>query len=175
MAEVEIHTGHGHDGDPFGARVGVLVGIIGILLAGVTIESHRAHTAAIVHKTEANDQWAFYQAKKIRGHVMEVGATVLDALGTDPARVTTAENKLKADSERYEHDAEVIQKQAERREHESERAEHQALRFDLGEGLLELGLVLSSLYFLSKRKFFPALGALAALVGSLIGVSGLLL
>src|ERR1700709_2606140 len=105
MAEVEIHTGHAHDGDPFGTRVGVLVGVIGILLAGVTIESHRAHTAAIVHKTEANDQWAFYQAKKIRGHLMEVGATVLDALGTDASRVQPAEAKLKADSERYERDA----------------------------------------------------------------------
>ena len=174
MAEVEIHTGHSHDGDPFGARVGVLVGVIGILLAGVTIESHRAHTAAIVHKTEANDQWAFYQAKKIRGHLMEVGATVLDALGTDPARTQPAEAKLKADSERYERDAEEIQKEAKQRENETERAERQALRFDLGEGLLELGLVLCSLYFLSKRKFFPAFGALAALAGTVIGASGLL-
>jgi hypothetical protein len=175
MAEVEIHTGHGHDSDPVGARVGVLVGIIGILLAGVTIESHRAHTAAIVHKTEANDQWAFYQAKKIRGHVMDVGVTILEALGTDPARVAPAQNKLKADSERYAHDAEDIQKEAKQREDESERAERQALRFDLGEGLLELGLVLCSLYFLSKRKFFPVLGVLAALAGTLIGAGGLLL
>jgi hypothetical protein len=141
----------------------------------VTIESHRAHTAAIVHKTEANDQWAFYQAKKIRGHMMEVGATVLDALGTDPARTQPAEAKFKAESERYAHDAEDIQKQAKQREDESERAEHQALRFDLGEGLLELGLVLSSLYFLSKRKFFPALGVVSALAGTVVGASGLLL
>jgi hypothetical protein len=175
MAEVEIHTGHGHDGDPFGAKVGVMVGVIGILLAAVTIESHRAHTAAIVHKTEANDQWAFYQAKKIRGHLMDVGATVIDVLGTDPVRTQPAQNKLKADSERYAHEAEDIQKEAKQRESESELAEHQALRFDLGEGLLELGLVLSSLYFLSKRKFFPALGVLAALVGTIVGISGLLL
>jgi len=49
------------------------------------------------------------------------------------------------------------------------------LRFDLGEGLLELGLVLSSLYFLSKRKFFPLFGALAALAGTIVGLSGVLL
>ena len=175
MAEVEIHTGHGHDGDPFGAKVGVMVGVIGILLAGVTIESHRAHTAAIVHKTEANDQWAFYQAKKIRGHLMDVGATVIEVLGTDPTRIQPAQNKLKTDSERYAHEAEDIQKEAKQRESESELAEREALRFDLGEGLLELGLVLSSLYFLSKRKFFPIFGALAALAGTIIGVSGLLL
>ena len=48
MAEVEIHTGHGHSDDEFGRRVGVMVGIIGIVLAVVTISSHRAHTAAVI-------------------------------------------------------------------------------------------------------------------------------
>src|ERR1700743_3598230 len=66
MSEIEIHHEHGHDTDAFGKKIGVLVGIIGILLAGVTIASHREHTAAVIHKTEANDQWSFYQAKKIR-------------------------------------------------------------------------------------------------------------
>jgi hypothetical protein len=171
MAEVEIHTGHGHDNDPLASRVGVMVGVIGILLAGVTIESHRAHTAAIVHKTEANDQWAFFQAKKIRAHLMDVGVTVIDALGTDASRTGPATDKLKAESARYAKDEEEIQEKAKHAEEQTELAERQALRFDLGEGLLELGLVLSSLYFLSKRKFFPLFGVLAAIVGTCFGVS----
>jgi len=52
MAEVEIHTGHGHPEDSFGRRVGVAVGIIGIILAVVTIASLRAHTAAVIVRTE---------------------------------------------------------------------------------------------------------------------------
>ena len=48
MAEVEIHAGHEHSNDEFGRRVGVMVGIIGIILAVVTISSHRAHTAAVI-------------------------------------------------------------------------------------------------------------------------------
>jgi len=171
MAEVEIHAHHDAHSDAFGRRVGVMVGVIGILLAGVTIESHRAHTAAIVHKTEANDQWAFFQAKKIRGHMMEVGVTVMNALGTDTSRTEPAIDKLKAESARYAKDAEDIQKEAKQREQETELAEHQALRFDLGEGLLELGMVLSSLYFLSKRKFFPILGGIAAILGTGFGLS----
>jgi hypothetical protein len=42
----------------------------------------------------------------------------------------------------------------------------------MGEGFLELGLVLSSLYFLSKRKFFPIFGGLAAIIGTVLGVAG---
>ena len=37
MAEVEIHTQHGQSTDTFGQRVGIVVGIIGILLSIVTI------------------------------------------------------------------------------------------------------------------------------------------
>ncbi|HEY4975620.1 MAG TPA: DUF4337 family protein, partial [Steroidobacteraceae bacterium] len=84
MAEVEIHTGAEHAADSFGQRVGIMVGIIGILLSIVTILAHREHTAAVVHKTEANDQWAFYQAKKIREHNALIGATLLNELAADP-------------------------------------------------------------------------------------------
>ncbi len=172
----EVHGGHAHpvEGDKFGSVVGVVVAIIGIFLAAVTIESHRAHTAAIVHKTEANDQWNYFQAKKIRGHVSDVGSTLVNALSTDASRVASISEKLRADAKHYSDDADEVKKKAEEKEHETELAEHQAVRFDLGEGFLELGLVLSSLYFLSHRKLFPALGFSAALIGLVIGVSGFL-
>ena len=94
MAEVEIHTQHGQSTDTFGQRVGIVVGIIGILLSIVTILDHREHTAAVVHKTEANDQWAFYQAKKIREHNAQIGVALLNALAADPAKVAAISAKL---------------------------------------------------------------------------------
>jgi hypothetical protein len=155
--------------------VSVLVAVIGVFLSGVTIESHREHTAAIFHKTEANDTWGLYQAKKMRSHLMDVGVTTLNALGTDPARIGPAVAKLATDRDRYTRESEDLKKDAEGKDHESELAEKRALRFDLGEGLLELGLVLSSLYFLSKRVFFPALGIASTLAGLAVAVTGLLL
>ena len=38
---------------------------------------------------------------------------------------------------------------------ESEAAERRALHYDLGEGLLEIALVLSSLYFIARKMLFP--------------------
>jgi len=173
MAEVEIHAAHGAHIDAFGQAVGILVGIIGILLAIVTILSHREHTAGVVHKTEANDQWAYYQAKKIREHTVQVGAGLLSALAPDPSKVAALSSKFAQDSERYAKEAETIQELARERDAESRRAEGRAARFDLGEGFLELGLVMCSLYFMSKKRFFVALGSTAALVGTVIGVIGL--
>jgi len=172
MAEVEIHTGHEHSNDEFGRRVGVIVGVIGIILAVVTISSHRAHTAAVIARTEANDQWAFYQSKKLRQHLAEIGASLASALSSDPAKVQGLVDKLGKDRERYAHDTEEIEKDAHAKEDDSAHEERRALRLDMGEGFLELGLVLSSLYFLSKRRFFPVIGGIAAIIGTVLGVDG---
>jgi hypothetical protein len=172
VAEVEIHTGRAPSADAFGQRVGIMVGVIGILLSTVTILGHREHTAAVVHKTEANDQWAYYQAKKIRQHNAEIGAGLLNALAADPARAAAFGAKLTQDSERYGKEAEDISAIAQQRDEESKHAERRALRFDIAEGFLELGLVMSSLYFLSRKRFFVAFGGIGAIVGTLLGIAG---
>src|SRR3954471_21404607 len=101
MAEVEIHTGHDHSGDSFAQRVGVAVGVIGIILAVVTIGSHRAHTQAVINRTEENDQWSFYQAKKIREQVLVVGADLARTLTTDESKTQAVVDKYTKQSNRY--------------------------------------------------------------------------
>src|SRR5215471_4522815 len=145
MAEVEIHTGHDHSGDTFGQGVGVAVGVIGIILAIVTIGSHRAHTQAVINRTEENDQWSFYQAKKIREQVLTVGAGLAQALSSDESRVQAIVEKYTEQSKHYAEETKDIEKEARARHAETEREEGRAVRLDLGEGFLELGLVLSSL------------------------------
>ena len=66
---------------------GMAAMLAGVVLAVVTIGSHRAHTAAVITRTEANDQWAFYQAKKLREHLLEVGVGLASSLAPEPSRV----------------------------------------------------------------------------------------
>jgi hypothetical protein len=173
MAEVEIHTGHHeHSGDTFGQGVGVAVGVIGIILAVVTIGSHRAHTQAVINRTEENDQWSFYQAKKIREQVLVVGADLARALTADESKVQGIVDRYTKQSSRYAEETKDIEKEARAKHEETAREENRAVRLDLGEGFLELGLVLSSLYFLSKRKFFPVIGITAAVIGTVLGLLG---
>jgi Domain of unknown function (DUF4337) len=175
MAEVEIHAEHEHANDPFGQRVGVMIGIIGIVLAVVTIASHRAHTATIIAKTEANDQWTFFGGKKVREHLLDVGAGLATALGGDKDSARELAKGYIHERDRYKGEAEAIALEAHKKEVESVTEEKRALRLDVGEGFLELGLVLSSLYFLSKRRFFPMLGGSAAVIGVVFSAIGFLL
>ena len=172
MTEIEIPH---HAPDPNTRRVGILVGVVGILLSVVTIASHRAHTDAVIHRTESNDQWTYYQAKKIRASGAEMALTVVQATVTDPARLEGPVHKLEAARDKYEEDAKEIQKEARAKDAETELEEHRALFFDIGEGLLELGLVLCSLFFMARKGFFPVLGIIAALAGTALGAWGFLL
>src|SRR5919112_1964440 len=75
MAELEIHH-EGQESDPVGQRIGVMAAVIAVFLAAVTIMSHRSHTDAVIYKTEANDKWAFYQAKSIKRAQYDIAAKV---------------------------------------------------------------------------------------------------
>ncbi|HEX3950723.1 MAG TPA: DUF4337 family protein [Steroidobacteraceae bacterium] len=173
MPELEVKPEHA--GDPNTRRVGILVGVVGILLSVVTIASHRAHTDAVIHRTESNDQWTYYQAKKIRENIQETMLALMSALNPDPARAEGVTHKLEAARAKYAADAEKIQEDARAKDEETKKEEHRALYFDIGEGLLELGLVLCSLYFLARKTFFPVFGVLASLAGTVLGVMGSLL
>jgi Domain of unknown function (DUF4337) len=173
MSEIEIH--HEHAADPASRRVGILVGVVGILLSVATISSHREHTRAVIDRTEANDQWTYYQAKKTREQASEVGLTLLDALQSDAVKAGAAKDKLAAERDKYDADSKGIQKDAQAKDAATDHAEKRALLFDLSEGLLELGLVLCSLYFLARKSFFPTFGIVAATLGTLIGIAGYLI
>jgi hypothetical protein len=127
-----------------------------------------------MHKSTANDDWAYYQANSIKLHSVELGEgllSVLDAKGdaADKLRARYEEEKKK-----YSEQRDSQQQKAQQSDESAEADEHRALRYDFGEGLLEIGLVLTSLYFISRKKMFPVMGVLAGLAGAGIAITGLL-
>jgi hypothetical protein len=170
MAELEVSPEHASD--PKTRAVGILVGVVGIFLSVVTIASHRAHTQAVITRTESNDDWAFFQAKKIRANTSDAAATVLAALAPDPAKAAEAIRRLEAARDKELGDTEQLRSKAEASEKKTGLEEVRALKFDIGEGLLELGLVLCSLFFLARNSFFPIFGVLSAGAGIAMGVWG---
>lgn len=176
MAELEIHHEIENEGaDPLGRRVGILAAVLAVMLAIVSIASHRTHTGAIIHKSTANDEWSHYQATRVKFHNLELGESLVNVFGAKGE----AADKMLADFTAQEKDyaarAAGLQKKAEGLEALSESDEHRALRYDVGEGLLEIGVVLSSLYFISRKKMFPVMGVIAGVGGIVIAASGLLM
>jgi hypothetical protein len=175
MAEIEIHHETGHEPDDFGRNIGVVAAIIGVFLAVVTIQSHRAHTEAVILKADANDKWAYYQSKSVKRSEYAIAVEMAKLTGAPPEKLEKAVTKFEKEKERYDKETEEIQAEARHVEEETQMEERKALRYDLGEGLLELGLVLSSLYFISKKRLFPYIGIFSAVLGTVVGATGLFL
>jgi len=174
MPELEIHHESEHAIDPAGQKVGVLAAVLAVALAVVTIASHRTHTSAIIHKSNANDSWSHYQSGRVKYHNLELGENLLAVLGAKSEAAAKMQADYKAEKQKYEEQGKQIQEEAQKAEAAAEADERRALRYDLGEGLLEIGLVLSSLYFISHRKMFPVMGIIAGLVGGAIALTGVL-
>jgi len=174
MAELEIH--HDSEGavDPRGQKVGVLAAVLAVALAVVTIASHRAHTEGVLLKTEANDRWSFYQSKRIKLHSLELGEQLVALLGAKNPENAKAIGEFRSDEVRYEEDSKKVMEEAQKKDAEASQVEQRALRFDFGEGLLEIALVLSSLYFISRKMLFPVIGIVSGIAGALIAVLALM-
>ena len=174
MAELEIHT-EVEGGDPFGKKIGVLASILAVFLGVVTIVSHRAHTDAVLFKSTANDKWSFYQAKRIKFHSLELGVDLLNAMPTHNPAADQTLARYEKEKKRYTKESNEAQEDARKTDEKAEHVEGQALRFDFGEGLIEIGLVLTSLYFIARSKLFPVVGVISALLGIAAAISGYLL
>jgi hypothetical protein len=174
MAELEIHH-EGHESDPLGKKIGILAAIISVFLGVVTIASHRAHTEGVLLKTDANDKWSYYQAQRMKFHNLELGEDLLNAIPNPTAAAQKTIARYASDKGKYDSRSKQVQEDAKKIEERSELVEQKALKFDFGEGLLEIGLVMTSLFFISKNTIFPILGVLLAIGGCVMGTLGFLL
>jgi hypothetical protein len=173
MAELEIHhETEGEGSDPFGKKIGILASVLAVMLAIVSIVSHRAHTDAVLFKSTANDKWSYYQSKRIKFHSLELGVDLMNAIPNANAQTAKVLERYEKEEKRYTKESSEAQEDARKTDELAEHVEHQALRFDFGEGLLEIGLVLTSLYFIARSKLFPVVGLISALLGIAAAISG---
>jgi hypothetical protein len=165
------------EGGEAGMRhISLAISVLAVLVAMVTVLGHRTHTEAVLTQTRAADQWNLYQAKKIReGQV----STTADLLSLQPSSNDAAVQKKLADyrSHMQRWDGEIVdeQEKALDLEHEVDRAERRADRYDLGEALLEIAVVLCSITLLTRQKSYFVFGLLLGLGGLLAAASALLI
>lgn len=152
--------------------ISLAISILAVLVAMVTVVGHRSHTEAVLMQARATDQWNLYEAKKIRQDSLEV---VIDQLALQPtidAKATAAKIvEYKAHIEKWKTDLAAAQAQAEEYEHGREHAEHQAGRYDMGEALLQISVVLSSITLFTRRRGYFLGGLCLGAAGLVIAAS----
>lgn len=173
---IELPEHEENDKHPLTIPVSVTISILAVLVAAATLLGHRAHTEELLLQSHATDQWAYYQAKNIRLHEVQGIADLLAALAPqDKEKAAALRERYVKESERYAGEKEDISDKAKEFEIERDLVSRRADRFDGGEALLEVGLVICSITLLTKRRLFWFTGMLVGAAGVAMALTGLFL
>jgi hypothetical protein len=152
-------------------NISLAISILAVLVAMVTVLGHRTHTEAVLMQARATDEWNLYQAKKIRQDNTENVIDQMTLAPTVDAKATAAKvAEYRAHIAKWKDDLNEETKSAREYEEEVKKAEAKAVRFDIGEALLQISVVLSSITLFTRRKSFfyggLALGAAGLIVAA---------
>ncbi|HYT19349.1 MAG TPA: DUF4337 domain-containing protein [Candidatus Polarisedimenticolia bacterium] len=167
---------HLHEDNPLVLPVSITISIMAVFVAGVSLLGHRAHTEGLRLETEAASRWAQYQAKSVRLHEAQGFSDVVKLVAPSNKELGEGlKEKYAKEVEHYEADKVDVSKEAKNLEDERDLTVREADRFDGGEALLEIGLVICSITLLTKRKAFWLAGVLIGAVGITLATTGFFL
>ena len=174
---VEAHEASGsHEDSRLTLPVAVTLSILAVLVAIATLLGHRASTEEIILQTKATDQWALFQAKNIRLHEMQGFADLLGTLSpVDKEKTEALREKYLKETDRYEQEKDEASEQAKELEKERESSSRRADRYETGEVILEIALIICSLTLLTKKRIFWLFGIALGLIGLGTTLSGFLI
>jgi hypothetical protein len=156
--------------------VSLIISVLAVLVAMVTVLGHRTHTEATLMQTRAGDKWNEYQARKMRSEQILVTS---DLLSLQPSSNTEAVQKkleqYKSQLEKWSDELKEASDQAKEYEAEVDIAERKAERFDLGEALLQIAVILASITLLTRRSIYVLTAAFIGLGGLLVAASAFLI
>jgi len=148
------------EGSPFLKRIALTTALLAALAAtaslragGTVNEALRLETTATRLQAEASDQWAYYQAKGVKGAVAEASRTAWLAAGKE------APEDLVKKAERYGEEQKEIQAKARELEgerdekaHEAEHLMHLHHRYAYAVALFQVAIALGAVAALTRAR-----------------------
>ncbi|MBI4965776.1 MAG: DUF4337 domain-containing protein [Desulfomonile tiedjei] len=138
----------------------------------------------VLNQTQASDQWAFYQAKSIKGYLyemqkekVELDLTVFgrtfsdDASGKLRTTVESYDKKMK----KYDQEKAEVMKEAKNFEKLRDDAQRRQDTYGIAVIFLQMGILLCSISALMKRRLLWLAGGMTGAVGVVYFANGFLL
>ena len=181
--QLHVHGAHDHElehrathGDGLAQRIAIFTALLATIGAVVSFFGGHTQNEALYHKnnavlkkTEASDQWNFYQAKSQKESLAKFAASII----ADPEKQTF----YRKEADRYAKEKEEIKIKADAFEKESltadkrsEEALHPHEKLAVSMTLLQIAIALASVTALTGKRWLLYGAAFAALVGCALGV-----
>ena len=146
-----------------------------------TLKGGSFSTRSVISQSQASDQWSYFQAKSIKGYLYELQKERLELelkSRAIPAAQAEYEKKIASYAQKikvYEAERAEIKKKAEDIESIRDQAQLHAAAFGVAAMFLQIGILLSSIAALMKKKFFWYIGMGAGSLGLLYFFDGFFL
>lgn len=141
-------------------------------------------TRSVMSQSQASDQWAYFQAKGIKGYLYELQKEKLEvelaAAGAKAPKGMTEEYEKKIDAyskkiKKYEEEKGQIEKKARDLEAVRDEAQKHSQAFGMAVIFLQIAILLSSIAALLKKKPVWILGVAIGIAGIVYFVNGFML
>jgi len=149
-----------------------------------TLKGGGFSTRSVISQAQASDQWAYFQAKSIKGYLYDLQREKLElelhALKGSGPRPVVAEYQKKIDAYKektgkYEEEKTEIKKKAEALEKQRDEAKTHSGAFGMAAMFLQIAILLSSIAALMKKKLFWVLGVAGGCLGLVYFFNGFFL
>jgi Domain of unknown function (DUF4337) len=179
--EFEVHGPHDHAlehatehgrGDPFASRVAVMAALLATMGAVFSYQSGNTENQALIYKneaairkTDAANQWAYYQSKGQKQNLAELGAALSTRDAPSAARFASEAARYKQEKEPIRAKAEALEQQVETADKQSEALVHRHHRWAQATTLIQVAIALSAITLLARSRWLFVGAAGMAVLG----------
>ncbi len=171
------HAQQGHDGGSVNsiAMFTAIIATVGALMSymGGATQSNAGlyKNNAAIKKTEASNQWNFYQAKSTKQNLSEIAAELApagkkDGYLADVARYKTEKVEIKAGAEKLEEESKSW-------DHQSDEQMHLHHRWAQATTALQVAIAMAAIALMAQRKWLERAMYAMASVGLVLGAMAL--
>ncbi len=164
-----------HSNDMFSSKIAVMTAImatVGALLGyeGGATQNQAAmlKNSASIKKTEAANQWSYYQSKSSKQNLAELAMVIP---GIDAEKYKTEVARYKTEKEQIKKEAESLEKQVVELEEASEAALHQHHRWAQAMTAVQIAISLAAIALLTKKSWLEYASYSVAAAG--VGIAAL--
>jgi hypothetical protein len=159
-----------HSGDSLAGRVAVMTAILATVGAVFSYQGGSTQNDAMMYKndallkrTEASDQWAFYQAKSNKQHLAELAAALVP--GDKKAAYEAEAERYKQEKKEIQARAEALEAEAKKFNELSERSLHPHHRLAQATTLVQIAISIAAITVLTRKLWLFWASGLAAALG----------
>lgn len=183
--EYEVHGPHhhalehagAHGGDSFAGRIAVMTAVLATVGALFSYQGGSTEGLALfykneaaIKKTEAANQWAYYQAKGEKQNLAELGAALGGTEAAAHARFVADIQKYQQQKEAIRAKAEALEKDVDKANAQSETQLHRHHRWAQATTLVQIAISLAAITLLTRKKWLQGLAYGVAAAGVGVGV-----